>query len=115
VLTPDADLAVDLALVVAAAERAVDPVASASRVERLREMAPLDDPSHVLRPGLDLTDAEAVRGAVFAVNPPGRGAAWAAVAVALDAQGEAGHPVARMARAAARTWGYPGLVPYWED
>jgi hypothetical protein len=115
VLTPDLNLGLDLAMVVAAAERAVDPEAAAARVEGLRETAGLDDPSHVLRPELDLTDADAVRGAIFAVDPPQRGAAWAAVAVALDAEGKADHPVARTARAAARTWGYPGLVPYWED
>lgn len=115
VLTPDVVLGMDLAMVVAAAERAVDPAAAAARVEELREDAGAVDPSHVLRPELDLTDAEAVRTALSAVDPPQRGSAWAAVAVALDAEGKADHPVARTARAAARTWGYPGLVPYWED
>lgn len=115
VLTPDLNLGTDVAMVVAAAERAVDPAASAARVERMREIGGPDGPAHVLRPDLDLRDADAVRAAVSAVDPPQRGAAWAAIAVALDGAGEAAHPVARTARAAARTWGYPGLVPYWSD
>jgi hypothetical protein len=114
-LPADDTSSVDFATVAAAAALQVDADDAAVRIEALEATGGPRDPARVLRAGLDLTDAAAVRAAVDEVEAPLRGTAWAAVAVVLDGRGQADHPVARTARQQARVWGYPGNQPHWED
>jgi hypothetical protein len=81
---------------------------------RLGGVAPAPDPTTIFDPELDLQDLDAVEQRIAGINPFSRGYAWAAVAIMLDAEGEAGSPVARLARKEAQRWSYPGALPVWQ-